>query len=264
MRAILIALLLVVSAHVSFCQVYQLSRDFTGDPWWAARGQRQRSQEAWELSIQLTQEQKMAAWQNYVPEDPYRIIDGTRVYAKGDHWMKFGGRIVEILPTGIRIRGTCKSLNDPFRYYTFSGEFFVANFPYTNHPLILHDANFSTFTAKEAGTYSLSESNIIPQLEYGVIAEPPPPSAEGIEFVVNNAEAVVLHEQHNKESDAKALKWNQDQAAKGDEYGQLRMGERYLTGDGVEKDLDKAREYFSKAAAKGSVRAAEMLKKLSP
>ncbi|MGO9477046.1 MAG: tetratricopeptide repeat protein [Limisphaerales bacterium] len=61
-----------------------------------------------------------------------------------------------------------------------------------------------------------------------------------------------------------ALKSNQDAAAKGDAYGLLRMGERYRDGDGVEKDLAKAREYLQKSADAGSPTAAEELSKLKP
>ena len=57
--------------------------------------------------------------------------------------------------------------------------------------------------------------------------------------------------------------YNQELAAKGDEYGLLRMAERYCDGDGVEKDLTKAKEYFNKAIAAGSPTAAEELKELN-
>ena len=42
----------------------------------------------------------------------------------------------------------------------------------------------------------------------------------------------------------------------------MRMGERYRNGDGVEKDLSKAREYLQKAADAGSPTAKEELSKL--
>jgi TPR repeat protein len=41
------------------------------------------------------------------------------------------------------------------------------------------------------------------------------------------------------------------------------MGERYHDGDGVSKDLNKARKYLTKAAAAGSPAAAEELGKLN-
>jgi TPR repeat protein len=60
----------------------------------------------------------------------------------------------------------------------------------------------------------------------------------------------------------KALQENQQLADQGDVYGQLRMGERYLTGDGVEKDLVRARKYLQLAADQGSPSAADDLKNL--
>ena len=66
-----------------------------------------------------------------------------------------------------------------------------------------------------------------------------------------------------KAATAKVLKINQDAADKGDMYGLLRMGERYRDGDGVEKDLTKAHDYLTKAAAAGSPTAADELSKLN-
>jgi len=62
---------------------------------------------------------------------------------------------------------------------------------------------------------------------------------------------------------AKVLKSNQDLADKGDEYGLLRMGERYRDGDGVPKDLAKAKDYLIKATTAGSPAAADELSKLN-
>ncbi|HXR03212.1 MAG TPA: hypothetical protein VN836_00715 [Verrucomicrobiae bacterium] len=75
--------------------------------------------------------------------------------------------------------------------------------------------------------------------------------------------AVEKVKQRKEAAENKALKSNQDQAAKGDEYGLLRMGERYRDGDGVEKDLAKAKDYLTKAAAAGSPTATDELSKLS-
>jgi TPR repeat protein len=63
-------------------------------------------------------------------------------------------------------------------------------------------------------------------------------------------------------ANAAALKSNQNAAAKGDTYGLLRMGERYRDGDGVEKDLSKARDYLQRATDAGSDTAKEELSKL--
>jgi predicted Fe-S protein YdhL (DUF1289 family) len=66
-----------------------------------------------------------------------------------------------------------------------------------------------------------------------------------------------------KAAQAKVVKWNQEQADKGDATGLLRMGELYRDGNGVPQDLNKAREYLTKAANAGSPGAADELSKLN-
>ncbi len=61
---------------------------------------------------------------------------------------------------------------------------------------------------------------------------------------------------------ASALQENAMLAAQGDVYGELRMGERYLTGDGVAKDIFKARDYLQRAAEQGSQTATDELNRL--
>ncbi|MGA2870210.1 MAG: hypothetical protein ABSF34_13770, partial [Verrucomicrobiota bacterium] len=51
---------------------------------------------------------------------------------------------------------------------------------------------------------------------------------------------------------ARALAENEQLAANNDPYGQLRMGERYLTGDGVKKDPALGRAYLKQAADQDS------------
>ena len=82
---------------------------------------------------------------------------------------------------------------------------------------------------------------------------------------ISNDKLIAIEKQKQRQEAAKvaALKSNQDQAAKGDLYGLLRMGERYRDGDGVEKDLAKAKDYLTKAAAAGSPTAADELSKLN-
>jgi hypothetical protein len=65
-------------------------------------------------------------------------------------------------------------------------------------------------------------------------------------------------------SDAALLKSHQELAAQGDAYGLLCMGERHLSGDGVEKSQAIARKYLEQAAAKGSAAAARALDQLGP
>jgi hypothetical protein len=78
------------------------------------------------------------------------------------------------------------------------------------------------------------------------------------------ADAKAKADAQKKIAGERALKSNQGAAAKGDSYGLMRMGERYRDGDGVEKDLVKARDYFEKsfAADTNNFTAKEELSKL--
>lgn len=60
----------------------------------------------------------------------------------------------------------------------------------------------------------------------------------------------------------RALAENKKQAANNDPYGQLRMGERYLTGDGVEKNLVLAKAFLRQAADQDSPTAIQELAKI--
>lgn len=71
-----------------------------------------------------------------------------------------------------------------------------------------------------------------------------------------------VQEKKGQEAQVRALKWHQELAAKGDAFGQFEMGQRYLKGDGVEKDEAKAKEYFTKSAVQGNKDAAKTLEKL--
>jgi hypothetical protein len=53
------------------------------------------------------------------------------------------------------------------------------------------------------------------------------------------------------------LKYDQKLADAGDPFGELRMGQRYRDGDGVGRDLAKAKALFAKAAAQGDPAAGE-------
>ncbi|MDB6022972.1 MAG: hypothetical protein JWQ04_2829 [Pedosphaera sp.] len=55
------------------------------------------------------------------------------------------------------------------------------------------------------------------------------------------------------------FKFYNEKAITGDAYAQLAVGQKYLSGDGVEKDLDQARKWLKAAAASGQAEAAKLL-----
>jgi TPR repeat protein len=131
--------------------------------------------------------------------------------------------------------------------------FLVGNFPFPAmvgnglERLMAYDAGYITYTN------SADRVLTVRKLDYGTpcikIWSP-----EEIAAVKQKAES-------QKSSNAeRVLRSNQDAADKGDAYGLLRMGERYRDGDGVPKDLAKAKDYLTKAAAAGSPTADDELK----
>jgi len=129
--------------------------------------------------------------------------------------------------------------------------FFVENFPYPTPPL----QGYEEMMAYESGYFSYTNSArqtiTLHKLDYGT------PCTK-----IWTAEELRAADPRTA-ANQKALKLNQQLADNGDVFGLLRMGERYRDGDGVPKDLIKARDYLTKAAAAGSTTAADELSKLN-
>lgn len=203
------------------------------------------------------------------PEQPWRIMNGATNYAAGGSWKQFCGKVVEVQPHGVRIDGEYGEPGDVHydsENYNYR-DFFVKNFPYrvAEGDIIGNKQYFSAF---EDGTYTyattIGGSRTIHSLDYGIPCDAPLPSPEEIaaRIEADKARKTAL-DKAKRESDARALKWNQDQADAGDPYGLLRMGERYRDGSGVETNTAKAREYLTKSAAMGNQTAKEELLKLN-
>jgi hypothetical protein len=166
-------------------------------------------------------------------------------------WFEFGGKVIEVQPRGIRIRG--------YSNFWLGGPettFFVMHYPYevAEGSQILHQA------ARDAGTYTYStvsgSTSTLKCFDYGLVSQPPAPPPPTLEEINAAREQAAKKKTHAAEG---ALRFNQELAEKGDSYGQLRMGERYRDGDGVPRDLQKARDWFAKAAAQGDKAAASEL-----
>jgi TPR repeat protein len=68
--------------------------------------------------------------------------------------------------------------------------------------------------------------------------------------------------EESKKAFLKALKWIKPAADGGHSESQFRIGEAYMFGRGVEKDMGKAKEYYQKAANQGYEQAQQILSKL--
>lgn len=186
--------------------------------------------------------------------DPYRILDGkTNIVGAG--WMTFSGHVLSIHPEGVRIEGTYTPVPKTEEFYT--GEFFVANYPYPCADGDVVGTSSRWYYAKLAGTciYTnpLGISHTLRLLDYGEPWTPGPPTPEQLAARKKlKDEAKAAEDAKKRAITARVVKDNQEAADRGDVIGLLRMGERYRDGNGVERDLAKARDYLQRAAAKGS------------
>ena len=235
-------------------------------------------------------------------KDPWRNIGGVTNLARGDGWFEFQGRVDEILPGGILFKGkfgqiltihtdkedslhlvtstdangaaqrsttvsassstssstrSASSVQDTsYQNKLIYGDdvFFVEGFPYPANigqgfeQMLAFNGSYFTYTN---GVQTVT----VPRFIYGTPCQKIL-SAEEIAAMKSKADAA------KKSVSDRVLKANQDAAGRGDAYGLLRMGERYRDGEGVDKDLAKARDYLQRAADAGSPTAADDLKKL--
>jgi hypothetical protein len=114
----------------------------------------------------------------------------------------------------------------------------ITNFPDMSNATV---NKWAQYQMVKIGIYSGYENPPIELYDCGKPYIPPPPKPMTAEQI---AAAKAKAEASKKAGAAAALKSNQNAAAKGDSFGLMRMGERYRDGDGVEKDLVKARDYF--------------------
>jgi hypothetical protein len=190
-------------------------------------------------------------------KDPYRIIEGKTNSVLAAGFKVFFGRVLEVQKNGIRVSGSYLP-GGPLE----DTDFFVANFPY--QVADGDELSYGTgWAAKVDGTYTyrtvLGASRTIHKLDYGTIYVPPPPAPPSREQI---REAKNAAAKRKADEQSRVLKHHQELADEGDAYGQYRMGQRYLAGDGVERDLIKARDMFEKAAAQGHAEAKKELKEM--
>lgn len=228
-----------------------------------------------------------------IPPDPWRHILGAKKYVKSyrSGFVNFDGTILQTTTNGILVEGNCEGISTNFFVENFPCGNNYSNgdsIPAHNNYVALPDG-FFTFIGDDGLIHS------VPKLNYGQPCSPPG-DANAIEAAaqklnpneerqINQAKgdlerkksaaeaAAIALQQFSQAVDAekeaaiqaknapatRALKFNQALADKGDPYGLLRMGERYRDGDGVPKDLTKAREYLTKAVKAGDPTAASEL-----
>jgi len=186
---------------------------------------------------------------SFIPSDPWRTINDKTTLAKGGDWVQFEGQVQRVTSDGIVLLGW---YGEPLGYMLadFKPNSMTFNLSgYPRHVVIGQILSRNDrLVALKAGT-----KNDLPDLDYGVVYVPQLTEEQKAQAVTAKSQA-----------DARVLAFHQELAAKGDAYGEYKMGLRYLNGDGVDKDPQKARDLLGKAAAQGNKDASDELAKLPP
>ena len=111
--------------------------------------------------------------------------------------------------------------------------------------------------AMQTGVFQHSNETL-EQWDYGVDYIPQARKLTAEEVTAAKTEA----QKKKAEMDAAIVKFEMEKSEKSSDLYQYRVGLRYLNGNGVPKDLAKARDYLSEAAAQGNKEAAAELAKL--
>ncbi len=174
---------------------------------------------------------------NLPPIDPLRVVDGVQVPANGPGWFRFWGKVQSVTGEGLLLNGTYANSKE-----TNHGAFVLIRFPQTR-------ATGDEFTrekswwAKDDGSTTY-EGATYHRLDYGEV--------RGKLTDEEKAAQTQAQQARRAELMANAIALYQKQADTGDSSAQLRLGEIYRDGEGVPRDLAKARDYLAKAAAQGN------------
>jgi hypothetical protein len=225
-----------------------------------------------------TPEQKAKA-ARAAPQSPpvYRVVKG-KVYDVSHSvlWKHFDGECLTVLSDGIILQEVEVNRvykTDPVPYNQSIGaygapptrhlvsetrepgkRFFVRNYPSSLMPTT---GKRIEGLAMQTGVFQHGNETL-EQWDYGADFTPQPHKATPEEVAAARTEA----DRKKAEMDAATLKFELENSEKGSDLYQYRVGLRYLNGNGVSKDLAKARDYLSKAAAEGNKEAAAELAKL--
>lgn len=231
----------------------------TFDPAILAKAQADES--ARESAVEKDQFEK-----NFIPENPWREVNGETNYIK-INGQEFCGKVVDVTKDGVRIDGEWGDFDNTGYFpnsYDYK-DFFVANYPFdvvTDHIIESNEHQM----ARYVGTYTYSTVNggsrTIQKLDYGTPCEPP------AELVKQKIEAKlaadVIVKKRADEAQVKVITWLQTQATNGSASAQCSLGEHYLTGQGCETNVEQGVYWLNKAAQQGSVEASNRLSTLRP
>lgn len=183
----------------------------------------------------------------------YSTPENQRGRLSSSEWKCVGGEVISVVAEGVLIsqgRSSTAFIRH-CRDHAIDGQGIYTYAVRTGGVYQYETAIGARATAEE---YDVGEALTAEELK---ALQPKPPTPEQVAAQKSKTTAV------NDRAAAAALKSNQDAAARGDEYGQLRMGQRYLAGEGVARDAAQARKYFILAASQGNTSASNALQRLN-
>jgi TPR repeat protein len=219
-------------------------------------------------------------------KEPWRLVDGVTNSVYGDSWHHVWGRVIAVTEQGVLINGYGLCLKETGLWAGKEKRlFFLVNFPY---PVADDDEipRSKYYMAKAVGTISIGSATLsrhnrsgevfkqkdgvalkaqatYHKYDYGRVIVSDELTPAQVAAAQEKAAKAARAEEQRQAADARILKLEEEKAAEGSGLYQYRLGMRYLSGKGVEKDLGKARDMFQKSADLGNDDAAAELKKLA-
>lgn len=196
--------------------------------------------------------------------DPYRIIDDapfdftthfamlrTNIAAQPyPGWQVASGVIEQVLPKALLVKRG-------------QSIFYLTNYPEQS---MVGVGNEVHVYARERGTNEMGGMKVM-CLDFGKLANKDEIVAK-IKEAAARPKAIVADQKAadsvSQEKLDKLIQFQMRQAAIGLPTAQYELGLRYLNGDGLEKQPDKARELFQKSAAQGNAEAKKQLEAMPP
>jgi hypothetical protein len=179
---------------------------------------------------------------------PYRVVDGvTNDVSRDAGWVALAGRVVSKFEEGKYL--IKKNPGDAL--------VILKNVPLTR----VDEEEMPSVQCKEIGSESYvaanNVKNTVKAYDFGVACSPPKDAIDGLKL----QKSFIL--QQYKEANERRIKFEIQEAEKGDATAQYMLGRRYLYGDGIPKDEQQARHWLEASALQGNPDARSKLQSLA-
>lgn len=211
---------------------------------------RKPSLDFWRVVGGRTNDIKGPGWESFFGGNPAAAARRP-IYAEG--WYEIFGTAQALTRDGLLVRGYCGLMDNQSADQTF----LVTNYP---RPLAPGDYVHRS-AARYLEVYDFGGTTVR-RLDYGIVCSPPESIPQQSTATEARPARPVAEQQKPPRSQEAIAAYYLKLAESGNAHAQYRLGQCYLAGEGIGKDLQKAREYFSKAAAQGNESAAKALAEL--